>query len=106
MLTSTEKSQLTSLVKREGGWNAIVPQIEAAVIADRKQAGLDALAGAVTLTVNDWAKVRAVFQAAGQYRLALTAALDDVIAAGTAGDATALGPALVLLAAAAQGHLR
>jgi hypothetical protein len=105
MLSIAEKNSIAAIAQREGGWDALIPQILDALVAERKQAALSALADAISVTVTDRAKVAAVFAAASQHRIALRDALADLVAAWQAGDDSQLGPRLVLVAAAAKGHL-
>ncbi len=99
MLTPSELTQLVALINREGSTDSVFQQVQAAQQNDQYTTGLAALQGVVTVTVNDWTKLRQVFNQASKYRLALQPVMADIIAAGTAGDASNLGPLLVLLAA-------
>jgi hypothetical protein len=103
-LTTQEKTQLAALVQREGGWDSARDQLFDAVADERINAGLAALEGAVTFAVTDWTKVRAVVNAAAQYRVGVNRIMDRIVAAVQAGDQNELGKSLVLLAAAYKGH--
>ncbi len=102
-LTAQEQTQLRALIVREGGLQSFAAEVQALYIADRQAAALTALSGAISVTVTDWVAVAAFVQQANN--ITLYAAMDAVIAAWQARDASKLGPRLVELAAAVKAHL-
>lgn len=104
MFNATEQTQLKALITREGGLQAFAAEVQDLYVKDRQAAALTALQNAISVTVMDWPALAAHVQQASS--VTLYAALDAVIAAWQARDATKLGPRLIELAAAVKAHLR
>jgi hypothetical protein len=108
MLTSQEQTAVRNIITREGGVNAVLDQVRALSIADKKAAALVALGSAISVTVTDWQAVaQHVAQARRDTNLAATlpSVIQDITAAATAKDDSRIGPLMVQLYAAAKARL-
>jgi hypothetical protein len=108
MLTPQEQTAVRNIITREGSVGAVLDQVRALSIADKKAAALTALGGAISVTVTNW---QAIAQHVAQARhdtnlaAALPSVIQDITAAATAQDQSKLGPLLVQLFAAAKARL-
>jgi hypothetical protein len=102
-LTAQEQTALRAILTREGGVDAVVDQVRALNIADRKAAAETALASSISVTVSNWPALGAyVAQARGD---TLVSVLRDITTAAGAQNASKLGPLFVQLYGAAKHHL-
>ncbi|MEN6585981.1 MAG: hypothetical protein ABFE02_08075 [Sulfuricella sp.] len=102
-MTAVQEQTIKTIIQQEGGIGAFFDAVKAAYVKDRQAAALAALQNAISVTVTDWAALAAHVQQANN--ITLYAAMDAVIAAWQARDASKLGPRLVELAAAVKAHL-
>jgi hypothetical protein len=104
-LSTQEQTQLKTLITREGGLPAFAAEVQALFVATTQASALTTLAPAITVTVQDWAAVRAYVSGPGASNQTLYSVMDAIKTAAAAGDASQLGPLMVALYAAVKAHL-
>jgi hypothetical protein len=102
-LTNPEVTALRSIITREGGIDAVLDQVRALSIADRKAAADAALASSISVAVNNWA-IPAAYVATARGDT-LPSVIGDIGAAWAAHDQSRLGALFVQLFAASKAHL-
>jgi hypothetical protein len=104
-LSAAEQTQIRTLATREGGVVALVAEIQALAASTAQSSALTTLAPAITVTVQDWAAVRAYVSGPGASNQTLYSVMDAIKTAVQAGDASQLGPLMVALYAGIKAHL-
>lgn len=101
-LTSAQQAAVTALLTQEGSTQSLVQEIQALAISNQKAADLTALAGCVTVTVNDWAAISTFLSTSSS--ITMYSIISDMEAALAAQNATNVGMLAIALFGAVKAN--
>jgi hypothetical protein len=102
-LTNQEKTQILTLLNREGGLYNFITEVQSAFIANQQSSAASTLGSAITVTVQDWPTLQTFLTSTTQSAaiLQIMAALNTAAAGQNAAN---LGPLLWALYGLAKVH--